>query len=106
MARGVTEADKSKARSLSTRRRHARCYSGRGTPAAVFFVGGAQKMDLTEYSRKVVQKELTWISRHASGNPPQWRRVLLRLQWLMRNLGIRRRGRKQTKTLVTEFELG
>lgn len=50
-------------------------------------------MNLLEYSQKVVQAELTWISRHTGGNPTQGRRVLLRLRWLIRNLvyrGIRR----------------
>ena len=46
-------------------------------------------VDLLEYSHKVVQVELTWISRHTSGNSPQWRRVLLRLMWLMRTLSYR-----------------
>lgn len=66
-------------------------------------------MNLLEYSCKVVQVELTWISRHAAGNPPRWRRVLLRLKWLMRNVGykvVRRHRRGQERGLVTHFELG
>ena len=65
-------------------------------------------MDLLEYSRKVVQAELTWISRHTPGNPHWWRKVLLRVKWLMRNLSykvIGRRPSREERIFVTQFEL-
>lgn len=60
-------------------------------------------MDLLEYSHKVVQAELTWISRHTSGNPPWSRRVLLRVKWLMRNFSYKVIGRRRRPTGAPAF---